>query len=115
MPTGGLVGRPTKGVKRAKTAAATTARSLYRLQEQLEILKSQLDQDMAVVQGREKVVRAAEGAFAGQRYFREPSQVYLREPSYHHGCDPEVRVPETNTKKYNVGLLRSYKARSIKV
>ena len=39
----------------------------------------------------------------------------LDNASYHHGCDAEVRVPETNTKKYNVGLLRSYKARSIKV
>ncbi|CAN0447970.1 unnamed protein product [Ascophyllum nodosum] len=38
----------------------------------------------------------------------------LDNASYHHGCDAEVRVPETNTKKYNVGLLRSYKARSIK-
>ena len=50
MPTGGLVGRLTKEVKRAKTAAATTARSLYRLQEQLERLKSQLHQDMAALQ-----------------------------------------------------------------
>ena len=64
MPTGGLVGRPTKEAKRAKTAAATTARSLSKLQEQLEILKTQLHQDMAAVQAREKAVRAAEVAFA---------------------------------------------------
>ena len=64
MPTGGLVGRPTKAVKRAKAAAATTARSLYKLQEQLGILKTQLHQDMAVVQARKKAVGAAEVAFA---------------------------------------------------
>ena len=55
MPTGGLVGRPTKEVKRTKTAAATTARSLYRLQEQLEILKSQLHQDMVAVKLERKL------------------------------------------------------------
>ena len=63
MPTGGLVGRPTKKVKRAKTGAARTAWSLDRLQQQLETLKSQLDQDKATVQAREKAVRAAEVAF----------------------------------------------------
>lgn len=30
----------------------------------------------------------------------------LDNASYHHGFDPEVRVPGTNSKKYNTGLLR---------
>lgn len=35
--------------------------------------------------------------------------------SYHHGYDPEVGVPETNTKKHNTELLRKYKAGRITV
>ena len=39
----------------------------------------------------------------------------LDNASYHHGFDEEVKVPETNTKKHNVELLRRLGARSIKV
>lgn len=34
---------------------------------------------------------------------------------YHHGYDPEVRVPESNSKKYNTDLLRKYGAKKITV
>ncbi|CAM9886349.1 unnamed protein product, partial [Hapterophycus canaliculatus] len=34
----------------------------------------------------------------------------LDNASYHHGFDAEVKVPETNTKKHNVELLRKYGA-----
>ncbi|CAB1108106.1 unnamed protein product [Ectocarpus sp. CCAP 1310/34] len=35
--------------------------------------------------------------------------------AYHHGFDAEVKVPETNTKKHNVDLLRMFGAKSIRV
>ena len=54
---------------------------------------------MAAVQAREKAVRAAEVASAKKESAAERA----------------AKKPETNTKKYNVGLLRSYKAISIKV
>ncbi|CAM9519091.1 unnamed protein product, partial [Sphacelaria rigidula] len=34
---------------------------------------------------------------------------------YHHCFDEELKVPETNSKKYNVGLLRKYGCKSFKV
>ncbi|CAN0476883.1 unnamed protein product, partial [Ectocarpus sp. 8 AP-2014] len=39
----------------------------------------------------------------------------LDNASYHHGFDAEVKVPETNTKKHNVDLLRKFGAKSIRV
>ena len=39
----------------------------------------------------------------------------LDNASYHHGFDEEVGVPETNSKKYNVKLLRKFGAKSITV
>lgn len=39
----------------------------------------------------------------------------LDNASYHHGFDADVKVPETNSKRYNVELLRKFGARSIKV
>ena len=39
----------------------------------------------------------------------------LDNASYHHGVDEEARVPETNSKKYNVELLRKFGAKSITV
>ncbi|CAB1121123.1 unnamed protein product [Ectocarpus sp. CCAP 1310/34] len=39
----------------------------------------------------------------------------LDNASYHHGFDAEVKVPETNTKKHNVDLLRMFGAKSIRV
>lgn len=35
--------------------------------------------------------------------------------SYRHGFNPEVKVPENNTKKDNIELLRKCRARSITV
>ncbi|CAB1106130.1 unnamed protein product [Ectocarpus sp. CCAP 1310/34] len=39
----------------------------------------------------------------------------LDNASYHHGFDAEVKVPESNTKKHNVDLLRMFGAQSIRV
>ncbi|CAB1100446.1 unnamed protein product [Ectocarpus sp. CCAP 1310/34] len=39
----------------------------------------------------------------------------LDNASYHLGCNAEVKVPETNTKKHNVDLLRTVGAKSIRV
>ncbi|CAB1111725.1 unnamed protein product [Ectocarpus sp. CCAP 1310/34] len=48
--------------------------------------------------------------------FKGKKMILVRDnASYHQGFDAEVKVPETNTKKYNVELLRRYGVRSIKV
>ena len=65
-------------MKRAKTAAARTAKSLDRLQEQLEILKFQRHQDKAGVQAREKAVRATEVAFAKKKSAAERAEEKLQ-------------------------------------
>lgn len=39
----------------------------------------------------------------------------LGNASYHHGYDPEVRVPETNTQAYNTDMPRQYKANGVTV
>lgn len=46
--------------------------------------------------------------------FPNKKMIYvLDNASYHHGYDPEVEVPETNSEKYNVDLLRNFKAHSL--
>lgn len=41
--------------------------------------------------------------------------VVLDNASYNHGFDPEVRVPETNSKKYSPGILRKNGATTMTV
>ncbi|CAM9117365.1 unnamed protein product, partial [Ascophyllum nodosum] len=89
--------------KRAKTAAATTARSLVRLQEQLDAQKSQLVQDRAAVQAREKAVRAAEVAVAKRELAAERAVEKLkneerrRDRAQKAEQDAHIREPRTPT------------------
>ncbi|CAB1110952.1 unnamed protein product [Ectocarpus sp. CCAP 1310/34] len=64
QPTGGVVGRPSKSDKRAKTAAARGALAQERLQAELEQQRAALAADRAEMAQREQALRAKEAAFA---------------------------------------------------
>ncbi|CAB1121124.1 unnamed protein product [Ectocarpus sp. CCAP 1310/34] len=64
QPTGGVVGRPSKSDKRAKTAAARGPLAQERLQAELEQQRAALAADRAEMAQREQALRAKEAAFA---------------------------------------------------
>lgn len=59
---------------------------------------------------KHRLTPAFDAQFKNKKMF-----LVLDNASYHHCFDKELKVPETNSKKYNVELLRKYGCKSFKV
>ena len=103
-------GKGKQGGKDSSLEDAETAEFLW----QAKLAKGDYHAEMTDQMFMEWLERRLTPAYKAE--FKDKKMILvLDNASYHHGFDEEVKVPETNTKKHNVELLRRLGVRSIKV